>query len=87
MIPEWLVMVMVTGAVACVGGLIKWAVTSILKRLDRQEAKLDSIIADQAEIRRDCVTWADFDKLMQSLGGLDRRVTVMETTCSKEHGK
>ena len=59
---------------------IRTALTRLIDKLDKMEAR-------QAQVERDCVTWADHEALKLNVNGIDRRVTVIETTCKQEHGK
>jgi hypothetical protein len=53
------------------------AMSSKMDRMDERVRKAES----------DCATWEAVEALRLETKGLDRRVTVIETTCKAEHGK
>ena len=64
--------------------VIWWSLRSWMGRVD---TRLDRMEAKQAQQEKDCVTWADHEALKLVVNCVDRRVTVIETTCKQEHGK
>jgi hypothetical protein len=61
-----------------------WSIRTALVRL---MDKLDDMEARQTKVEKDCVTWPELEKVALQVNGLDRRVTIIETTCKAEHGK
>jgi hypothetical protein len=53
------------------------AITSKFDKMDERMRKAES----------DCVTWEALESVKLETKGIDRRVTVLETTCKAEHGK
>lgn len=64
--------------------VIWWSLRSWMGRVD---TRLDRMEAKQAQQEKECVTWADHEALKLIVNGVDRRVTIIETTCKAEHGK
>jgi len=61
-----------------------WSLRSWMGRVD---TRLDRMEAKQAQQEKECVTWADHEALKLVVNCVDRRVTIIETTCKAEHGK
>lgn len=64
--------------------VIWWSLRAWMGRVD---TRLDRMEAKQTQTEKDCVTWADHEALKLVVNGVDRRMTVIETTCKAEHGK
>jgi len=70
-----------------IGVLVSGMWWSVRTGLVRLMDKLDKMETRQAQVEKDCVTWADHEALKLNVNGIDRRVTVIETTCEQKHGK
>lgn len=49
------------------------------------KALIAVIDSRQRQTDKDCVPWEEFDKLRKDLVCLDKRQTIVETTCSNNH--
>lgn len=72
---------------AVIGVLVTGMWWSVRTGITRLMDKLDKMEDRQAQVERDCVTWADHEALKITVSSVDRRVTVIETTCVAQHGK
>lgn len=78
---------MANALLTLIGGLliiVWWSIRSWMSKID---AKLDRMELRQTATEKDCVTWPELEKVSLRLAEHDRRITVIETTCAKEHGK
>lgn len=85
--PEWLAPLLVSAALAVVGWVVRRGFESLHAAIKDLRDEFKAIADKQAKLDKDCVTWADHEALKLNVNGIDRRVTVLETTCKQEHGK
>lgn len=85
--PEWLAALLVAAALAVVGWVVRRGFESIHLALAELRADIKAIADKQARLDKDCVTWPELEKVQLDVKGLDRRVTIVETTCQQERGK
>lgn len=85
--PEWLAALLVAAALAVVGWVVRRGFESIHAALAELRADIKAIADKQARLDKDCVTWPELEKVALQVSSLDRRITIIETTCKQEHGK
>jgi hypothetical protein len=70
-----------------IGILVTGMWWSVRTYMLRTLAKLDAMEIRQSMVEKECVQWSDLESVKLHVNGVDRRVTVLETTCSQQHGK
>lgn len=82
-----IIAVLLVGGARFVKGQLDSGFARIEIALGSMSTKFDKMDERMRRTENDCVTWEALEAVKLDTKGLDRRVTVLETTCQQHHGK
>ena len=85
-------MLVISGAIlllllAIIGWFVSDKLATLTMGIAALHTKFDNVIAEQAQLKKDCVPWEEFDKLKVDVTHINTEIAVIKTTCNAEHGK